>query len=146
MLVNTSRFGDIDIEEKDVVNFISPILGFAEERKYIIVNQFEQNSFQYMQSVTEPNLTFVLADPFQFNKEYDFVLEEHWIRELEINSEEDVTVKAITTVRSATDITINLAAPIIINEKNNKAAQIIMDSASYSTRFSIITSKDEGGE
>jgi len=146
MLVKTSRFGNIDIEENDVVDFVCPILGFAEERKYIIINQFEQESFQYLQSITEPNLTFVLANPFHFDEHYDFILEDHWVEELQVQSKEDVAVKVITTVRSATDITINLAAPIIINNKNQKAAQIVLESSNYSTKFSIISNKREGGE
>ena len=145
MFVQTARFGEVEIEDTAIINFVGPIFGFTEMTRYFLVHSSEESPFEFMQSVEDPNLTFVLTDPFQFHPEYEFDIEERWLDKLELLSEELVDIRVITTIRSATDITINLKAPIVINKQTKEGAQIILESSEYTTRYSLVNPHGEGG-
>ncbi|CAI6081267.1 Flagellar assembly factor FliW [Paenibacillus sp. JJ-100] len=143
MKVHSVRFGEIEVAEDSVIEFVSAILGFQEETRYVLIPQIEESPFQYIQSITDPNLTFVLADPFLFCAEYEFNIDERWQKKLNLHSQEDVDIRVITTVRSSTDISINLKAPIVINKKSKKAMQIVLENMDYSTRYSLLNEQRE---
>ncbi|MGO4788243.1 flagellar assembly protein FliW [Paenibacillus sp. 2KB_20] len=138
MIVNTKRFGEIKLidNEKQIIAFISPILGFSYLSRYILIQE-ESGPFEYLQSMDDEDLTFVVVDPFMFFSDYEFQLDSHWIDVLGIKNDQDVNVKVIVTVRSVNDITCNLKAPLLINEQNNLAAQVVLDNGRYSTRHSL---------
>lgn len=137
MKFNTSRFGDIDVEEEEILNFVGPILGFSSEKKYILLMSSEESPFRYLQSLENEDLTFVLADPFIFYPDYEFNIDQKWLDKLELLEKEDVEIKVIATLRRGSEFTINLKAPIIFNKKNNYVAQIIIENHEFTTRFPV---------
>ncbi|OOC63755.1 flagellar assembly protein FliW [Paenibacillus ihbetae] len=142
MIINTKRFGPIKIDENQVITFISPILGFGELQKYVFIqSEEEQHPFEFLQSIEDENLTFIVTDPFTFFKEYEFQLDSHWVEALEVYSEGEVQIMAIVTARSAEDITCNLKAPIVLNRTRNIAAQIVIEDGNYTTRQPLLGGK-----
>lgn len=144
MFVQTARFGEVEIEDTAIINFVSPILGFTEMTRYFLIQSSEESHFEFMQSVEDPNLTFVLTDPFLFQPDYEFDIEGRWLDKLNLPSEEFVDIKVITTIRSSTNVTMNLKAPIVINKITKEGVQIILESSDYSTRCSLIDHHGEG--
>lgn len=142
MLVQTARFGELEVSEDEVWSFVNPILGFEMNSRYISISQ-ENSLFEFFQSVEDEHLTFVVTDPFIFCKEYEFTLGQQWLDALHVDKEEQVAIRTIVTVRSSSDISINLKAPIVMNSRTREAAQIILDRSEYETRYSIIVSKGE---
>ncbi|MNJ68716.1 Flagellar assembly factor FliW [compost metagenome] len=86
----------------------------------------------------------MLTDPFLFFPEYEFTLEQRWREMLDIEKEEQVIVRSVVTVRSPTDISVNLKAPIIMNTKTRNAAQIILERSEYSARHPLTALEQEG--
>ncbi|MCM3261530.1 flagellar assembly protein FliW [Paenibacillus lautus] len=142
MFVSTKRFGPIEIESNQMIVFESPILGFGDYKKYVLLQSEDKNSpFEFLQSVENENLSFIVTDPFAFFPEYEFRLEPHWIETLAVSDESDIIVMVVVTVRSANDISCNLKAPIVINKSNNSAAQIVLDQVSYMTQQPLLREK-----
>lgn len=138
MIVNTKRFGPIEIMNDQVITFVRPIFGFEELSKYFVVQSEEdRRPFEFLQSIEDEDLTFIVTDPFAFFKSYEFHLDSHWIEALGVESEKDVQVMVVVTVRSAEDISCNLRAPIVLNRARNVAAQIVLDNGGYSTKISL---------
>ena len=138
MKVQSTRFGEIEVSQGSVIQFVSAILGFQEDTQYVLIPQVEESPFQYIQSTKDPNLTFVLADPFLFYADYEFNIEERWLKKLDLQEHEDVDIRVITTVRSSEDISINLKAPIVINKKSKDAMQIVLENGDFPTRYSLV--------
>lgn len=135
MIVNTRRFGMIEVEDEQVITFVAPVLGFGDLEKYILIQPDEdRHPFEFLQSVENEDLTFIVTDPFVFFKDYEFQLDSHWLETLNIESEKDVRIKVIVTARSAQDISCNLKAPIVISRAGSIAAQIVLDQGGYSTQ------------
>lgn len=146
MIVNTKRFGPVEIMNDQVITFVRPILGFEELSKYIVVQSEEdRRPFEFLQSIEDENLTFIVTDPFVFFKNYEFQLDSHWIEALGVESEKDVQVMVVVTVRSAEDISCNLRAPIVLNRARSVAAQIVLDNGGYSTKISLSERKKGEG-
>ncbi|PCL91534.1 flagellar assembly protein FliW [Paenibacillus lautus] len=142
MVVNTKRFGQIEIENNQIIVFHSPILGFGDLKKYVLLQSEDKESpFEFLQSAENEHLSFIVADPFVFFPEYEFQLEPHWIETLAVTDESDIMVMVIITVRSADDISCNLKAPIVINKSNNSAAQIVLDHGVYTTKQPMLREK-----
>lgn len=140
MKIETLQFGEIDIDEKDIISFNEGLLAFEEYKKFIIIDNFDEElPFKTLQSLNEPELSFIIMNPFVFRKDYDFTLSESNIEKLKLESEDDVLVYSLVVIpQEITKMTANLSGPIIINNKTKLAKQIILDNKKYKTKHYII--------
>lgn len=138
MKIGTKYHGDVEIKNNEVLAFDKGIPGFLDEKQFVLLPLSEDNIFYVMQSVATPALAFILSNPFNFFKHYDFKLEDTVVDQLGIGSEQDVQVYSILTVHDPFEkTTANLQAPIIINVTNYKAKQVILHEEQYSTKHPI---------
>ena len=70
MKIKSTRFGELDVAENDVIHFSQGLPGFPEEYHFALLPQGEESPFFFLQSTQDPNLTFLLVDPFAFFAEY----------------------------------------------------------------------------
>ncbi|SFF38612.1 flagellar assembly factor FliW [Paenibacillus algorifonticola] len=137
MIIETTRFGSLEYETEQVITFISGIPGFKQFQRYTIVS-IEESPFQYLQSVEEGSLAFIIVSPFDFINEYEFELSEQIKDELRIESAESLQIYSIVRVtEDLASATINLAAPIIINTACNYAVQYILSNDHYSVQYPL---------
>lgn len=143
MKLNTRYHNEVEIKEEEILHFEKGIPGFPDETKFAILPLNEDGSFSVMQSVETAELAFVIASPFAFFSDYDFKLEDSVVEELELKSENDVTVYSILTVEDPFEkTTANLQAPVIINKANNKAKQVILVDEKYKTKHNLFGKKE----
>lgn len=140
MLLKTKHFGEIEIEENNVLKFDNGLPGFEPCKKYILLkNGDEASPFKWLQCVDHPELAFAVADPFPIVRDYDFELDDECAKSLGIEKSEDVAVYVIVVVpEDYKKMSMNLKAPLIINSRNNKGAQIILDTGKYTVRHYIL--------
>ncbi|CAI9385721.1 MULTISPECIES: flagellar assembly protein FliW [Bacillaceae] len=142
MKINTKFHGEKDINEKEIIHFPKGIPAFEEEKRFVILTIDEQENLFILQSIINKGLGFVIANPFVFFKDYEFELEDYTLSQLELDSEKDVLIFTILTLQqSFQESTVNLMAPIIINLKNKRAQQVILNLPHYKTKHSIFSQK-----
>ena len=127
------------------ITFKEGIPAFEEYKNYQIeLNEDNENPFHKLQSLEEPELSFIVIDPFTFKTDYDFNLTESTIEKLDISQEKDVAVYTIVNIEDEdyNNMTANLLAPIIINTTKRLAKQIILNDTDYTTKHKIIASCD----
>lgn len=134
--VMTSRFGELDIEEKRVVHFKNGIPAFEDEHEFIILPYDEESPYYFMQSLKTPDLAFLMTVPFLFFPDYTFEVDDDTISELDIKGDDKVSYYSLVTIPnySIRYMTTNLLAPIILNTKNMQAKQLILDRSEYTTK------------
>lgn len=134
-----TRFGDVHYGKEDVVRFPEGLIGFWQATDFILVTTQEGSPFRFLQSVQEPELAFLLADPNHFVPEYRAVLSEVDSSELRIDQSTPHLVFATATIPkgSPQDMTLNLAAPIVINIESQIGGQVLLDNPSYSIRHQV---------
>jgi len=137
--VNTLRFGELEVEESDIVTMDEGILGFPEFHRYVLTSNADQAPFMWLQSVDDPELAFVVVDPFLFFPGYQVVTKSDEIRPLGLKSIEDATILTIVVIPlNPMDITTNLRGPLIINPENNKAKQLVLIDDRYHTKHFLL--------
>jgi flagellar assembly factor FliW len=62
MQVNTTRFGTIEIKESELISFPWGIPGFEHLKSYVLL-EYKNGPFQWLQSVEEPAVAFVVCAP-----------------------------------------------------------------------------------
>lgn len=129
MIVKTELFGDFEYREEDVLTFVEGIYGFDELKKYLLItNPEEELPFDFLQSVEDEELYFIVTSPYLFLEDYDFEISDTLVNKLEIEQPEDVIVLSLTTIpEKSEETTINLKAPIIVNKETKKAKQVILE-------------------
>jgi len=146
--VNTSRFGELEIEEKRVVNFKDGIPAFEDEHEFIILPYDEESPYYFMQSLKTPDLAFLLTIPFLFFPDYTFEIDDETLEELDIKPEDKLSYYALVTIPnySLRYMTANLLAPVVLNTKNMKAKQIVLEKSNYTTKERLFPEPKKGGK
>ncbi len=137
--VKTTRFGDIEIDEKDVIMLPAGIIGFPELKQYVLLDHDQESPFKWLQSLEDSAIAFVMINPLLFKPDYLVEVNEAEVADLAIESEEEAVVSVIITMPSDPQkMTANLKAPVIFNLKNRRGRQIILNNSEYTTRHNIM--------
>ncbi|MBA4397179.1 MAG: flagellar assembly protein FliW [Syntrophus sp. (in: bacteria)] len=140
MRISTSRFGEIEVKESEWIVFKGAILGFESRSRYVLLIQDNSTPLWWLQSVDDPDLAFVVADPCVLKPDYNPVIDEGDLAFLGIKTIEDIALLAIVTVRSHPfRVTANLRAPILINVAQRTANQVILHDPDYPIQFDVIS-------
>ena len=141
MKIQTTNFGEIEILEENIINFPSGLLAFEDQKDFTIVdNEDEENPFMWLQSLNNPDLAFVIINPFVFKSDYDFNISESTVEKLKIKSQKDLSIYTIVVIpEDIKEMTANLSGPIIINNKERLGKQIIVDNNDYTTKYKLFT-------
>ena len=141
MKIHTGRFGDIEIEEKKIIHFPHGILGFPEIKRYIVLDHPGKPDipFKWLQAVDSPDIAFLITDPRLFCPEYNPLIDESDMRELDITKPEDLAIIVIVTVphEDPEKITANFMGPILINLKGRKAKQLVLTGKEYPVQYPL---------
>ena len=145
MKIQTSNFGEIQIDEDKIINFPEGLPGFENEKElFIIFNDDKDNPFHWLQSLNSPELSFVILNPFEIFADYDIVLPDTAKSKLKIESGEDVAIYTIVVMpEDITKTTTNLLGPIVINKKEKLGKQVILEEDKYQMKHLIFNQEPE---
>lgn len=162
MEINTKFFGEIDIDEDQIILFPFGIYGFEEYNRFILLHdeEDENGAFRWLQCVDEEGLCFTVMEPGFVCGDYSPKLPENALKKLgtddsEENYEELIYLVITVLYDEIEKSTVNLLSPIIINSKNRVAAQIILETwepqnSGYKTKHKIFdldeNEGDQGGD
>jgi flagellar assembly factor FliW len=139
MIVKSCLLGELEIEATDIIHFAAGIPAFEEYKQYILIPLEDKSPFYYMQSVQEPDLCLIIANPFVFFPNYEVEVDDEELQSLDVQEGSgDLAIYVILSVPEDFKLTTaNLLAPILINPQNRQAAQYVVVNAKYSTRHLI---------
>ncbi len=137
--VKTTRFGDIEIDDKDAITLPAGIIGFPELKQYVLLDHDQESPFKWLQSLEDGAIAFVLINPLLFKPDYLVEVNEAEVADLAIDSEDEAVVSVVITMPSDPQkMTANLKAPVIFNLKNRRGRQVILNNSEYTTRHNIM--------
>ena len=135
MKIRTTRFGELNVPAECIVRFTSCLAGFPRHKRFALFPYEENSPFNILQSVSNPDLTFLLVDPYRFFNGYIFELEDELAEELGFSAGNDPAVYALTTLRDRIeDATVNLLGPVLVNWDRRTAVQVTLHNSSFSVR------------
>jgi len=148
VFVKTRPFGEIEVDEKQIMNFHEGILGFDYVKKFILLNNEDEKSpLKWLQAFDEPDLAFVIIRPIDFLAEYELVISQSDIDDVKAKNADELLVFAIVTIpANPAEMTANLQGPIIINPNKGLGKQAISHSEKYKIRHKILDEMKKAGK
>ena len=134
MTITTSRFGEVEVDKKLALHFPEGLLGFTENKDFIILEHKPNSPFCWLQSLTSPELAFVVTNPFLIKEDYLEALSSEEKHHFNIKNDENSVIFAIVTVpqNGAGKTTVNLMGPLVIDTKSRIGKQVILTNSNYS--------------
>lgn len=123
--------------EIPVLEFVSPMPGFPDHHQYVLVRVHEEGVLYALTSVSDPDLRFLVVPPPPFFPDYEPEIDDETLAALRA-TDSDIENLAILLVVTAGDTagssTANLMAPIIVNEANRTACQVVLSGTTWPIR------------
>ena len=111
----------------------APILGF-ENVKEVTLEKVD-DVLMIMRPTDKEHISFTMVNPFILKEKYDFVAPVDIQKLLDITDKSDIMVLSIVLIQTPIeDSLVNFAGPIVFNNDNKKAAQIIL---SHSPEYGV---------
>tara|TARA_B100001029_G_scaffold179865_1_gene191786 strand:- start:10 stop:438 length:429 start_codon:yes stop_codon:yes gene_type:complete len=130
----------LKIQDKNIINFDYGLPGFEDLKKFTIVDIEDYNPFLLLHSVEDYNIAMIILNAGQLDIESDLNIPEEKLKELK-NEEGEVGVfLIIKVIDNEKNLTANTKAPVVINFKNRKGRQIILDNENLSMDYPITVS------
>ncbi|HYF84384.1 MAG TPA: flagellar assembly protein FliW [Clostridia bacterium] len=143
MKVNTKFFGELEADEKDIISFEDNILGFPDLKEYLMVHDNKNEHFNYLQAIDDINVCFIITSPFFIIPDYSMDISADSVKKLELEEDKDVMLYSIVTIpEDIKQMTANMKAPLVVNVKNRKALQEVLDDERYSIKHRIVKEAD----
>lgn len=140
MIIQTTRFGEIEIDGARIMHFPEGILGFPEFHDYALLQTNSDNCFFWLQSIECANLAFVVCDPLLFVPDYQVPVKSEDLITIGLESLENSQVLIIVN-KVGQALTGNLQGPLVVNAVTCQARQLVLSEKRYSTRHPLMEIK-----
>jgi flagellar assembly factor FliW len=137
MLIQTSRFGQLDVNRDRLIRFEEGILGFPKQKDYALIQTGEGSGFYWLQSIDTPDLAFVVCDPRLFVADYRVPVKADDLENIGLSDSNDAQVFVIVNKQDVL-LTGNLQGPLVINVLSRQARQLVLSDKRFSTRHPLM--------
>jgi flagellar assembly factor FliW len=140
MKIQTSRFGVVEVTNDDLIDFPEGVLGFNSLRKFVLLDDPNDDIFAWLQSCEEPGVAFPVLEPELFAANYSFQLTKHDMEAIKLVTPEGYRTFVIITIpQDPTQMTANLKAPLVINVSRRIARQCVLQDNQLAIREPIFS-------
>lgn len=137
--IETAKFGRIQISEDEIIRVEDGLPGFKGLRKFVLIQNPDLEPIKFFQSVDNPVISFPLIDPTIVDETYGVQLNSEELGKLDLDRPEEAVVLSIVTLgEGPEDASANLLAPLVVNTRKMRAAQVFMLSSDYSVSEPLI--------
>jgi len=141
MIVQTSRFGPVEVDDDRVITFSKGLLGFSSYSRFVLIQPSEDSYFFWLQSIETPELAFVVTDPSLFITDYEVPLKAEQMNELGIEKLDDAQVFVIVNKRGNV-LTGNLQGPLVVHATTRIGEQLVLSDRRFHTRVQLLELSD----
>ncbi len=138
MVVNTTRFGPIEISNDDILTFSEGLLGFNDLGQFVLLDDPNDEIFAWLQSCDEPSIAFPVLEPELFEENYALQMTKSDLQSLEATDETSLRSFCIITIpEDPARMTANLKAPVVVNIAKRIARQCVLQNNKLEIREPI---------
>lgn len=139
MKLQTTRFGEIDVNEEELLTVEEGLVGFSELTRFVLLDHDAESPFKWLQSVDDGGIALIVVSPLTFKPDYLVEVTEEEIASLELSTPDDAIVSVVVTIPlDPKKMSANLKAPLIFNSSNRKGKQFILKDPNYQTKHYIL--------
>lgn len=138
MKIKTTRFGEIEVADENIVNFRDGMIGFSKLKRYFLVESQSMPLIIWMQSVDAPEVAFPLVEPWFFKKDYKPNLTEADRAALGLDAGDRTKLFVVLTIpEDMTKMTANMKAPVVVDIEKGSATQLVLQEKAYEVRTPV---------
>lgn len=140
MTILTKVFGEVTIDDERIIRFPAGIVGFPELTDFAMLHDEKDgvDTIHWLQSLQEPAFAMPVMDPLIVKEDYNPEVDDELLKPLgEFDPMELLVLVTVTVPQDITKMSVNLKGPILINAKNKKACQVIIDGDECKVKFPI---------
>ncbi len=138
-MIKTTRFGEMEIDNGRVIHFPEGMIGFPDHRNFVLLEHKPGSPFMWLQSTEDPDLAFVLINPYRMKSDYlEDLPHDERARVLGENGRSPLILAVVTIPRGeAHRATANLLGPLVIDVEKRTGRQVILAGSAYQTRHPL---------
>ena len=122
---DSTRFGSLEVKEDKIIDFPVGMIGMSEPGKFVMLDY--NPPFSWLHSVNNPNIAFVVVNGAEFGKTYQIEIP-YGDKDIDLKPNDEFALINIVTVHEEVEQTaVNMRAPIIVNLRNRKGKQFILE-------------------
>jgi flagellar assembly factor FliW len=117
----------VETDELPVLEFVAPIPGFPQERRFVLVSLDDTGLLYSLTSVDRPELRFLVVPPAPFFPDYSVDVDTETCEDLDaLDADELLVLLVINAGERPGDATANLMAPIVVAQRTRRAVQLVL--------------------
>jgi len=124
MRMNTSRFGPVEFETADVIQFPAGILGLDGCSQWVLLADAQNDCLGWLQSANQAEIALAVVSPRRFVADYQVRVARDEVGLLELDQVQDAQVLVIVSKNERT-VTLNLKAPLVLNLARRLGRQVV---------------------
>ena len=138
MLIDTDRFGTFDTKDSKLIEFPQGLPGFEDLHNFIILEVAQTKPIYWLQSTDNKYVALPVILTFEILDDYYIDIRDNELDELFVQSQNDLLIMNVVVIPEPIEkMTVNLAAPIVINAVKGIGKQIIVDAKTMPIRMPI---------
>lgn len=123
--------------------FPEGLCGFEALRRFVLIETAPGAPWKWLQSVEEPDISFVVVDPFLIVPDYAPSLPEGDLARVGLGRPDEAVVFAIAVVPDDLErMTVNLRAPLLFNAAARRGCQVILPDERYPVKHPVFAAAE----
>jgi len=144
MKINTKDFGELTIEESEVIFFPKGLFAFEEVKEFVLI-EMDGYLQKWLQAVNDANPRLIVLNPSDILEGYEPHIPDEVLRELKIGKNDKYSIYVVAVIpENIKNMTVNLKSPIIVNYEKRLAAQGILEKEDLPIRYRVFQEKKGG--
>ena len=141
-----TRLGQQVIALDKIIHFPRGLMGFERQHEFTLLQIKPEAAFLMLQSMSDPRLGLLVADPYCFMDDYQIRINEAEQKILNIAKREQVAVLVTVSIPKGhpEKTALNLSGPILINHEARLGLQVPQMEGLYPTQLFIHNQGEEG--
>lgn len=125
MKLKNKQFGEVEFTPENVLKFKNGLFGFEELKSYLLIKT-ENDLFFWLNSIDQHEIAFPLIGLRLIDDSYP-------------QKDETEAFGIVTLGKQPSSTTVNLKAPVYINQERKEGFQTIIDQDKYSVNYKLFT-------
>ena len=122
---DTARFGTLEVRNEKVINFPQGLIGLPWLKRFVLIDH-RDTPVKWLQAVDDPDIAFIVVSPELIVADFSIGIDDSVRNYLEVEDDADLAIFVTMRVKD-NDVIANLKGPIIINSKNMKGVQVVLE-------------------
>lgn len=137
--MSVATVGHPDTTTLPVIDFVAPMPGFPDDRRFVLVRLEDTGALYALTSVDSAGLRFLVVPPAQFFPDYAPEIDDDALAALGVSDETGLLVLLVVTAGDGVeDATVNLMAPIVLDQRSRRAVQLVLNRSGLSVRQKLV--------